>query len=251
MPILLTNPEAGIALVTVSNPTRRNALGPEEFQALARGWDTLSADAHLRCVVVTGSGDRAFCSGAQLDADFSQVPDVDEMIDRALLKTRVFAPPMVAAVNGHCVAGGFELMLCSDIRIASATARLGLPEVHWGIVPTGGAAMKLVEQIGHARAMQLLLSGELISAEQALQFGILNEVVEPGEVLPRAMHVARTIARNSPIAVRHTKRLALAGRQELWLAREPDERGSAATVRASDDRVAGTRAFLSKQDPVY
>jgi enoyl-CoA hydratase/carnithine racemase len=251
MAILTSRPEPGIALLTVSNPDRRNALGPAEFEGLARAWDALADDSAVRCVVVTGAGDAAFCSGAQLDADFSGVPDIDAMVDRALLKTRVFPRPVVAAVNGHCVAGGFELMLAADVRIGSSAARLGLPEVHWGIVPSGGAAMKLVEQIGHARAMRLLLTGELVSAAEALQLGILNEVTDPGEVLPRAMQVARLIAGNSPLAVAHTKQLALAGRADLWRAREAQERLSAGIVRASEDSALGRRAFLAKQTPSY
>lgn len=251
MPILHTRPEPGIALVTVSNPERRNALGPEEFEGLAQGWDMLAKDPEVRCVVVTGAGNKAFCSGAQLDADFSASPDIDDMVDRALLKTRLFRLPMVAAVNGHCVAGGFELMLVSDLRVGSASAKLGLPEVHWGIVPSGGAAMKLVEQIGHARAMQLLLTAELVTAAQALQFGILNEVVEPEQVLSRAMHYARLIAGNSPLAVAHTKQLALAGQAEVWQAREMEERRSANIVRASADSAVGRHAFLSKTKPAY
>jgi enoyl-CoA hydratase/carnithine racemase len=251
MPILHTRPEPGIALVTVSNPECRNALGPDEFEGLAREWDVLSKDPKVRCVVVTGAGEKAFCSGAQLDADFSAVFDLDEMVDRGLLKTRPFSLPIVAAVNGHCVAGGFELMLASDVRVASAAAKFGLPEVHWGIVPSGGAAMKLVEQIGHARAMQLMLTGELITAAQAREFGILNDVVEPDQVLPTAMRYARVIAGNSPLAVAHTKQLALAGRGEIWREREAGERLSTAIVRGSADSSIGRHAFLTKQKPVY
>lgn len=251
MAILHARPEPGIALVTISNPTRRNALAPEDFEALARGWDTLAADPEVRCVVVTGADEAAFCSGAQLDADFSAVPDIDDLVDRALLKTRLFPRPMVAAVNGHCVAGGFELMLASDLRVGSSAAKLGLPEVRWGIVPSGGAAMKLVEQIGHARAMRLMLTAELVTAAEALHFGILNDVVAPAEVLSRAMQYARVIARNSPLAVAHTKQLALAGRPQVWRAREPEERWRAAEVRRSEDSAAGRQAFLTKQDPVY
>jgi len=251
MPIIHTRPEPGIALITVSNPQRRNALGPREFEELALGWDRLANDGQVRCVVVTGEGIQAFCSGAQLDADFSGVPDIDHMVDRALLKTRVFPKPMVAAVNGYCVAGGFELMLACDLRVGSVTARLGLPEVHWGIVPSGGAAMKLVEQIGHARAMQLLLTGQLVTAETALEFGILNETTAPDAVLPTALRHARVIAGNSPLAVTHTKQLALAGREATWREREAAERRSAGEVRTSAESAEGRGAFLRKREPAY
>lgn len=251
MPILHTQPEPGIALVTVSNPQRRNALGPREFEELAQGWDRLANDGQVRCVIVTGEGTQAFCSGAQLDADFSGIPDIDRMVERALLKTRVFPKPLVAAVNGHCVAGGFELMLACDLRVGSVDARLGLPEVHWGIVPSGGAAMKLVEQIGHARAMQLMLTGQLVTAETALQFGILNETTAPDAVLPTALRHARVIVGNSPLAVTHTKQLALAGREATWREREAAERCSACEVRASADSAEGRSAFLGKRNPAY
>jgi enoyl-CoA hydratase len=183
MPIDITCPEPGISLVSIANESRRNALGPAEFEGLAQAWRQLEGDPSVRCVVVTGRGTQAFCSGAQLDADFSAVGDIDAMVDAALLKTHVMRKPMVAAVNGHCVAGGFELMMACDVRVTSEAARLGLPEVHWGIMPSGGAAMKLIEQIGHARAMQLLLTAELVVAQRALEFGLVNAVVAPDKVM--------------------------------------------------------------------
>ncbi len=167
------------------------------------------------------------------------------------MKTRVFPRPLVAAVNGHCVAGGFELMLACDLRVASRAAKFGLPEVHWGIVPSGGGAMKLVEQIGQARAMQLLLTGELVSAEQAMSYGLLNGVVEPGDVLGLALALAQKIRGNSPMAVQHAKRLALSSRLSGWKEREPAERVAARQARQSGDQEIGRNAFLSKSDPVY
>jgi enoyl-CoA hydratase/carnithine racemase len=186
-----------------------------------------------------------------LDSDFSELGDVDDWIDRALLKTRFFPIPLVAAVNGHCVAGGLELMIACDIRIASEKAMIGLPEVRWGIVPTGGAAMKLVDQIGYAQAMQLLLTGELISAEKALQLGLINQVCSGADVLNRAMAVARQIASNSPNAVRHTKRLALAKRFEKWGDQEVGERLAALDARSGTDVKKGISAFLNKTTPIY
>lgn len=251
MPIVITRPEAGVALVTIDNPARRNALGPSEFHALARAWDDLEGDRSVRCIVVTGSGQQAFCSGAQLDADFSVVHDPDAMVDAALLKTRLMPKPMVAAVNGHCVAGGFELMMACDVRVASEAARLGLPEVHWGILPSGGAAMKLIEQIGHARAMQLLLTAELIPAARAQEYGLVNDVVPAGDVLAAALAIARRIAGNSPLAVALTKESALKRRAAVWASMEAEERERAIRVRASRDNAIGRQAFLGKSDPDY
>ncbi len=251
MPISITRPEPGIALVTVDNESRRNALGPVEFVGLAEAWLQLEADSSVRCIVVTGKGTQAFCSGAQLDADFSVLKDVDAMIDATLLKTRLMPKPMVAAVNGHCVAGGFELMMACDIRVASDAAKLGLPEVHWGILPSGGAAMKLIEQIGHARAMQLLLTAELITAQRAYEIGLVNEVVPAGHVLEAAMTLARKIAGNSPLAVAMTKESALKRRAHAWASLEAEERERALRVRNSPDNLIGRKAFLSKTAPDY
>lgn len=251
MSIEVTRPEAGIALVTIGNEARRNALAPDDFVALGETWPRLADDPEVRCAVVTGRGTQAFCSGAQLGADFSGIAEVDDMVCRALLKTVFFPKPLVAAVNGHCVAGGFELMMASDIRIASADARLGLPEVHWGIVPSGGGAMKLIEQIGHARAMELLLTAELISAEQAREYGIVNRVVPANAVLETALALARRIAGNSPMAVRFTKESALLRRASDWQTLEAAERRRVADMRSSADARVGVEAFLAKQMPVY
>ncbi len=251
MPVFLTHPYPGIALLTICNPRRRNALGVEEFRQLAGFWKQLESDRALRCVVITGEGHTAFCSGAQLDIDFSGIADVDAMVDDALLKTRAFPRPVIAAVNGHCVAGGFELMLTSDIRIASETAKLGLPEVRWGIVPSGGGTMKLIEQIGYANGMRLLLTGELVSAREALAFGLVNEVLPSVEVAARALELARAITRNSALAVFHTKRLALQARQDSWQVRENEERLAAQEVRKSSDNRIGRAAFLSRIPPEF
>jgi len=251
MPIQVTYPEPGLALVTVSNPSCRNALGVLEFTTLATAWGDIARERSVRCVIVTGEGELAFCSGAQMNEDFSVVTDINDLVDRALLKTCVYPLPLVAAINGHCVAGGFELMLACDVRVASSHARLGLPEVHWGIVPSGGGAMKLVEQIGYARAMRLLLSGELVSADEALKVGIVNEVVPASDLMARALSIARVIASNSPLAVAHTKQMALAGRSHAWTEREADERKRANLVRSSADALVGRQAFFDKKAPIY
>jgi enoyl-CoA hydratase len=251
MSIEVTRPEAGIALVTLCNEAHRNAFSPDDLIALGETWPRLADDPAVRCVIVTGRGTRAFCSGAQLGADFSHIAEVDDLVCRALLKTVFFPKPLVAAVNGHCVAGGFELMMASDIRIASVDARLGLPEVHWGIVPSGGGAMKLIEQIGHARAMELLLTAELISADTARQYGIVNHVVPADAVLDTALALARRIASNSPMAVRFTKESALLQRASGSPALEAEERRRVAIMRASDDARIGVQAFLAKERPVY
>ena len=251
MSIELTFPEPHLCLITIDNADKRNALGPKEFKGLAAAWETLIDRLDIRCVVITGRGQQAFCSGAQLDSDFSVLGDVNDWVDRALLKTHFFPIPIVAAVNGHCVAGGLELMISCDIRIASEKALFGLPEVRWGIVPSGGGTMKLVDQIGYARAMQLMLTGELILASSAMEIGLINQVCPVEEVLPKAMAVARQIAANSPLAVRLTKQLAVEKRFERWGSQETDERYAASLARNGPDIKKGLTAFLNKSLPSY
>lgn len=251
MPVTLDWATDSIAVVTIENPTRRNALAPADFISLGALWETLAADSRVRCAVVTGAGSDAFCSGADLSADFGGIADINNMVDRALLKARLFDKPLIAAVNGHCVAGGFELMLSSDIRIVSDHAKLGLPEVRWGIMPSGGGAMKLIDQIGYAPALELLLTGTLITAQQAQEMKLVNRVVPGGEVMSAALETARLIAGNSPVAVRSAKRAALQPLVQRWASQEPFESEAATHVRQSADAREGRAAFLEKRQPFY
>ena len=251
MPVHIAYPSRRIALVVIDNEAKRNALGIPEFEGLADAWNTIEQQDQIRCVVIKGSGESAFCSGAQLDVDFSARSDIDDLVDAALLKTRWFPKPIIAAINGHCAAGGFELMLSCDLRLASREALLGLPETRWGIFPSGGGAMKLIEQIGSAHAMEMLLTGGLIPAAKAHEYGLINRVVDRSEVLPKSLELADTIAQNSPLAIRLTRMAASRGRLQRWKDLDPHERTSAALMRKSMHQKIGTSAFLSKQIPDY
>lgn len=241
----------GIVHVVIDNPARRNALDLAMFQALAGLWPVLAEDTSVRVVVVSGAGDAAFCSGADLSAGLSELDGIDALVDRALLKTTLFPKPIIAAINGHCVAGGLELALSADIRIAREDASIGLPEVRWGILPSGGAAMKLIDQIGHVRAMELLLSGALIDGRRAERIGLVNEALPSGDVLSAALERARIIAGNSPAAVSATKRAALHAHYQGYRERERHERDLVAEVRASGHHRIGMTAFLERWLPEY
>src|SRR5437867_12035739 len=150
---------------------------------LARLWDELDRGS-CRCVVLTGAGARAFCAGADMSGDLSAAPETARVVSHALLKHHVFSKPIVAAVNGDCVAGGVELLLSTDIRAAAPEARFGLPEVRWSIYPFGGATVKLTQQIGYVQAMDLLLTGRLVDAAFAERIGLVNWVVERAARMP-------------------------------------------------------------------
>lgn len=240
-----------IARVVIDNESKRNALNLSMFEALAALWSGLAADPTLRAVVITGAGDRAFCAGADLSAKLGRHPGIDELVDKALLKTVLFPKPLIAAISGDCIAGGLELALSADIRIANERARFGFPEVGVGIVPSGGGTMKLVAQIGHARAMDLLLTGRLIDGRKAAQMGLVTEAVEPPAVMDLAMERAALIAANSPAAVAATKKAALGCYIDAWREREIAERALVAAVRATGHDEIGIAAFLEGREPEF
>ena len=231
-----------IAIVTIDNQPRRNAMTRAMIAGLAALWDKLENSAH-RCVIVTGAGDRAFCSGADLSGDLSAAPEEAAIISRGLLKTSVFSKPIIAAVNGDCVAGGLELLLASDIRAAAPHARFGLPEVRWSIYPFGGATVKLVEQIGYVHAMDLLLTAELISADDAAALGLVNKVVPAADLMGWAIAKAQTIAANSPSAVQAVKRQISATIADHARSREALDQELGDAVRAGPHFDEGVAAL--------
>ncbi|HEX9769778.1 MAG TPA: enoyl-CoA hydratase-related protein [Kiloniellales bacterium] len=239
-----------IAVVTLVNEARRNAMTRAMMADLARLWDDLEASDH-RCVVLTGAGERGFCAGADVSGDLSAAPEMAAMIGKGLLKTHVFPKPIVAAVNGDCVAGGVELMLSTDIRYAAPHARFGLPEVRLSIYPFGGATVKLIHQIGYVHAMKLLLTAELIDAATAARLDLVNEVIPAGALMDRALATAETIAANSPSAVQAVKRKIATEIAEHARSQEAMEQAFGDAVRASPHFREGVAAFLEKRKPRY
>ncbi len=244
-------PETYIARVTISNLEHRNALTYGMMRRLGEIWDELRSS-QARCVVVVGDGDEAFCSGADLKQDVrTRPPNIDAMIDAAFLKTQPFNKPLIAAINGHAVAGGLELVMSADIRAVSSEARLGLPEVCRGIFPSGGGAMKLTSQIGYAAAMDLLLSGHLIGADEALRVGLVNVVLPRAEVYHWCLERARLISANSPMVVGAVKEYvaqAVTQRSESLGDLEAD---LVRRIRSSPDAAEGRRAFTEKRSPKW
>ena len=250
MPVLTETVEPGIVCVTLSNPARRNALDLGMFEGLADLWPALSDDPSVDAVILRGEGD-AFSAGADLASHLDRREGIDDLIDKALLKTGFLVPPLVAAIRGPCVAGALELVLAADIRIASEDARLGFPEVTFGIMPSGGGSMKLADQIGHARAMDLLLTGRLISGREAERIGLVSECCPASDVWETALSRARTLATNSRVAVRATKRAVALGHLARYQTQEPLEREIAAEVRRSGHPEDGKAAFLEKRRPLF
>jgi enoyl-CoA hydratase len=241
---------AHVVVVTIDNQPRRNAMPRAMMAELARLWETLERGP-CRCIVLTGAGERAFSSGADLSGDLSADPETARIVNDALLKDRAYAKPIVAAVNGDCVAGGLELLLSTDIRAAAPHARFGLPEVRWSIYPFGGATVKLVQQIGHVHAMELLLTAKLIDAGEAARIGLVNRVVPAEALMPWALQTAEAIAANSPTAVQAVREQISATIAAHAKSREALEQQLGDRVRDSHHFAEGVSAFLEKRTPNY
>jgi enoyl-CoA hydratase len=239
-----------ITVVTIANEPRRNAMTRAMLADLCALWDRLDAS-QCRCVILTGAGDRAFTSGADLGGDLSANAETAAVVNRALLKDTPFSKPIVAAVNGDCVAGGLELLLSTDIRATVPEARFGLPEVRWSIYPFGGATVKLVQQIGHVHAMDLLLTGRLVDAAFAQRVGLVNHIVPAERLMPWAFETAAAIAANSPSAVQAVKTQISSAIADHAKSREALEQTLGERVRASPHFKEGVAAFLEKRRPNY
>ncbi len=186
-----------------------------------------------------------------MSGDLSASEETAATINAGLLKTMGFSKPIVAAVNGVCLGGGIELLLAADIRYAVPHASFGLPEVKWGIYPFGGAAAKLVHQVGYVHAMNLLLTAENIDATEALRVGLVNQLVSADTLMDRAIATAEAIAANSPMAVQAVKQFVSSGLAERVERREAVEQELGDAVRASADFVEGVAAFRERRQPNY
>lgn len=262
---ILVEKREHVALVTLNRPEVRNAFDPEAACLLADGFAELRDDDAVRVVVVTGAGDQAFCAGADLgrliplmsgarepqdeyDRRFLEEPG---LMNRSILRGYDVGKPVIAAINGAAIAGGMELVQGTDLRVAADTARFGVQEVKWAIFPAGGSTVRLPQQMTMPRAMELLLTGDLIDARTALEWGFLNRVVPAGQVLETAMELATRIARNGPLAVRAIRQSARACVGHPESDALAMELRFAAPVFASEDAREGPLSFMEKRPPVY
>jgi enoyl-CoA hydratase/carnithine racemase len=250
MPLEVSELTRHVTLITIDNAAKRNALSRPMLVELAGLWERLDAS-DTRCIIITGAGSKGFCAGADIGGDLSASEETARFVNRALLKTSTFSKPIIAAVNGDCAGGGVELLLSTDIRASAPHARFGLPEVRYGIYPFGGATVKLTHQIGHVHAMDLLLSGRLIDADEAARIGLINRVLPADRLMDWARATAETIAANSPAAVQAVKTQISASIADYAKSREVLEQQLGDQVRASPDFTEGVAAFREKRRPDY
>lgn len=201
-----------VATVRINRPDKLNALTLAMYDELGRAFFEIKDDERVRAVVLTGAGDRAFCVGADLTESIPALAsdrfDISEW-DPAHIKFPGFFKPVVSAIRGMCMGGGFEIMLATDIRIAARGAVFQLPEPKHGFVPAGGTLVRLVRQIGYAHAMEIMLTAQRFSADDMFARGVVNHVVDEGRVEPLAYELAARIAALSPVAIQTIKEAAL------------------------------------------
>jgi enoyl-CoA hydratase len=254
-----------IAYLTLNRPERRNAYSCEMLVKLAAAWQEIRDDNDMRCVLLTGAGTEAFCTGGDLkyfvpfltgskhpetEYEHSIVNDMSQVLT-ALLRPFEFYKPIVAAVNGDAIAGGMELLQATDIRIAADTARFGLAEAQRGLVPGGGSMTRLARQIPYAKAMEILLTGDAMSADEALRCGFVNDVVPQDKVLERAQAFATRLAKNGPLAIRKIKECVLKTSGLTINEAFAIEDHISAEVIVSKDAREGPRAFVEKREPNF
>ena len=245
--------ERRVGVITLNRPKQLNALNDTLMDELGVALLSFDADEAIGCIVVTG-GDKAFAAGADIQAmapyGFTDAY-TKGLITRNWETMRQVKKPVIAAVAGFALGGGCELALLCDLIVASETAELGQPEITLGIIPGGGGTQRLARVLGKQRAMELVLTGRRISAQEAQEFGLVNVVAKKREWLEQAMELARTVARRPPIAARLAKQAVLAADEAGLSAGLEAERRLYELAMATEDRVEGMKAFLEKREPGF
>lgn len=246
-----------IAYMTINRPETRNAMNSEVWDGLIEAWTDVGEDPDIWVAILTATGDKAFSSGQDLKelAGWMAIPE-DRRPPMPLpevnpMRAMRIWKPMIAALNGLCIGGGLELALACDIRIAADTAKLGLAEVKSGVIPGNSGSQKLPRLIPFAKALELLMTGDLIDAEEACRLGLVNKVVPFEQLMPEAEALANRICENGPLAVRAVKELAYRGIEMsladgMLLELEVGKR-----LSKTEDAMEGPRAFTEKRKPVW
>src|SRR5690349_17569093 len=248
---ILFEKQKSIAYVTVNRPKVLNALSMATMDELRAAFHEIKSDAEIRVVILTGAGEKAFIAGADISELAAQDPvSAKEYAQRGqsvLNLIENLGKPVIACINGFALGGGCEIAMACTIRLASETAKLGQPEVKLGIIPGYGGTQRLPRLVGKGIAMQLLLTGEMITAQEAYRIGLVNEVAAPADLIPRAEAIAAKIIANAPLAVQYTMEAVNKGMETPLAEGLYVEAVLFGAACATEDKREGTTAFLEKR----
>ncbi|HYT69158.1 MAG TPA: enoyl-CoA hydratase-related protein [Vicinamibacterales bacterium] len=248
---LLLDRDGGVAILTVNRPKVLNALNTQTLDELRRAILELKHDAGVRVVILTGAGEKSFIAGADINELATQTPVSGR--EHAVAGQHVFdliehmGKPVIAAINGYALGGGCELAMACCIRIAADTAKLGQPEINLGIIPGYAGTQRLARIVGRGRALELLLTGDQISAQEAHRLGLVNRVVPAAELMTEAKKLASTLASKAPIAVRYILEAVHKGIEMPFAQAQVFEATLFGLVASTEDMREGTKAFLEKR----
>ncbi len=250
--ILSESPSAGVLLLRFNRPEKLNTLSQEMRDELVRLLAVAAKDDAVRVVVMTGD-EKAFIAGADLKAlDGTSAEDIKAWSHENFWHyLGAFPKPLIAAVNGYALGGGCEVMLCADIIVLGEGVKIGLPEITLGFMPGGGATQRLPRAVGKYRAMQMILTGSRIGAEEALEMELASEVVAVHDVISRALEIADIIAVMPPLATQKAKQAVLIGQEEPFSDAMKRERALFYELLATEDRNEGINAFFQKRTPIF
>lgn len=247
--------DGAVAVITIDRPKALNALNSEVLAALETHIAACESDPSLRCVIVTGAGDRSFVAGADI-AQMAHLTPRDAATfaakgHRVLSRLSALPVPVIAAVNGFCLGGGCELSLACDLVYASADAKFGQPEVKLGLIPGFGGTQRLARRVGAMRALELVTTGRMIDAQEALRIGLCVDVLPADELLAGVMKVAQTIAKRAPIAVRSAKKVQRLGVEAPLATANQYEVEAFANLFDTADAREGMTAFVEKRAAAF
>jgi E-phenylitaconyl-CoA hydratase len=247
--------EDGIAVITLNRPEKRNAFDAEHYRMLSEAWTRVRDDPAIRVAIITGAGDVSFSSGADLKSFVGRsVPMSEHWLtqkDQLLNRGLEIWKPVIAAINGYCLAGGMTLMLATDIRVAVPSATFSLAEVKRGIIAGNGGTQRTAAQLPYAIAMELLLTGDSLDAATAERWGLVNRVVPREQLMPTALDYARRIAANAPLAVQAAKELAVRAPEMGLTTGLRMEQFVNRMLAGTEDTREGTAAFAEKRAPRF
>jgi enoyl-CoA hydratase len=252
---VLYEKKGAIAYVTLNRPKVLNALNQKTWQDLRTAFEYAREDAEVRGVILIGAGDKAFIAGADI-GELAHVTAVEaeksSSYGQAVLNLiENLGKPVIAAINGFALGGGCETAMACTIRVASENAKFGQPEVKLGILPGGGGTQRLPRLVGKGRALQLILSGEMISAQEAYRIGLVNEIVPAAELIARAEAILKSIFANAPVAVRYSLEAVNKGMETSQSEGLSLEASFFGLCAGTEDKKEGTQAFLQKRAPQF